>query len=179
MKLLLLYGPPAVGKLTIAKALARLTAFQVFHAHLTVDLVTAIFPRGTPAYQHLLWDIRYAVVGRSRTRAPRRLDLYHGVWPRSRTLHRPVCGRRRGNRSGSENLTLAILSPHSIPCRHGNTAGIPPRGVGTDPIRSASLYSGTRSACDDFRRYDAGVASTAEPDLAPLLTSPLKRPALQ
>src|SRR5262245_13928506 len=52
-----------------------------------------------------------------------------------------------GNRSGSENLTLAIQSPHSIPCHHGNTACIPPRGVGTDPIRSASLYSGTGSAC--------------------------------
>src|SRR2546422_4249067 len=26
----------------------------------------------------------------------------------------------KGNRSGSENLTLAIQSPHSIPCRHGN-----------------------------------------------------------
>jgi chloramphenicol 3-O-phosphotransferase len=61
MKLLLLYGPPAVGKLTIAKELARLTGFPVFHAHLTVDLVTSIFPRGTPAYLQLVWDIRCAV----------------------------------------------------------------------------------------------------------------------
>ena len=61
MKLILLYGPPAVGKLTIAKEIARLTGFKVFHAHLTVDLVAAIFPRGTPAYRKLLWDIRYAV----------------------------------------------------------------------------------------------------------------------
>ena len=61
MKLILLYGPPAVGKLTIAKEMARLTGFKVFHAHLTVDLVAAIFPRGTPSYRKLLWDIRYAV----------------------------------------------------------------------------------------------------------------------
>jgi len=61
MKLILLYGPPAVGKLTIAKEIARLTGFKVFHAHLTVDLVAAIFPRGTPSYRKLLWDIRYAV----------------------------------------------------------------------------------------------------------------------
>jgi replication-associated recombination protein RarA len=32
---LLLYGPPAVGKLTIAKEIARLTGFKVAHAHLT------------------------------------------------------------------------------------------------------------------------------------------------
>jgi hypothetical protein len=61
MKLLLLYGPPAVGKLTIAKEIARLTGFKVFHAHLTVDLVASILPRGTPSYRKLLWDIRYAV----------------------------------------------------------------------------------------------------------------------
>jgi len=61
MKLILLYGPPAVGKLTIAKEIARLTGFKVFHAHLTVDLVEAIFPRGTPSHSKLIWDIRYAV----------------------------------------------------------------------------------------------------------------------
>jgi hypothetical protein len=61
MKLLLLYGPPAVGKLTIAKEIARLTGLKLFHAHLTVDLVASIFPRGTPAYLQLIWDIRFAV----------------------------------------------------------------------------------------------------------------------
>jgi shikimate kinase len=61
MQLLLLYGPPAVGKLTVAKAIARLTGFKVFHAHLTVDLLTPIFPRDTPAYRTLVWEIRYAV----------------------------------------------------------------------------------------------------------------------
>jgi tRNA uridine 5-carbamoylmethylation protein Kti12 len=61
MKLILQYGPPAVGKLTIAKEIARLTRFKVFHSHLTVNLVEAIFSRGTPAYRRLLWDIRYAV----------------------------------------------------------------------------------------------------------------------
>ena len=48
MKLILLYGPPAVGKLTIAKEIARLTGFKLFHAHLTSDLVEAIFPRDPP-----------------------------------------------------------------------------------------------------------------------------------
>jgi shikimate kinase len=61
MKLLLLYGPPAVGKLTIAKEIARLTGFKVFHAHLTVDLVVSIFPRDTPTYLQLVWDLRCAV----------------------------------------------------------------------------------------------------------------------
>jgi hypothetical protein len=88
-------------------------------------------------------------------------------------------GSRFGNRSGCENITLAILSPHGIPCRHGNPACIITRGVGTDPTRSASLYSDTRSARGDVRGHDAGVARTAAPDLAELLPPTIKRPAPQ
>ncbi len=35
--LVYLYGPPAVGKLTVATELQRLTGFRLFHNHLTVD----------------------------------------------------------------------------------------------------------------------------------------------
>ena len=47
MRLVFLYGPPAVGKLTVAKALARLTGYKVFHNHLTIDLVASILDWGT------------------------------------------------------------------------------------------------------------------------------------
>src|SRR4030095_12579482 len=45
------------------------------------------------------------------------------------------------NRSGCENLPLAIISPYGVPCRHGNTACIITRGVGTDPTQSTSGVS--------------------------------------
>src|SRR2546428_10612771 len=90
------------------------------------------------------------------------------------------------NRSGSENLTLAIQSPHSIPYRHGNTACHTPRHVGTAPARSASLYSGTESACGGIGGHGAGVtraqprmAGAAVPDLTARLASPVERPAPQ
>ncbi len=44
MNFVFIYGPPAVGKLTVAKELTRLTGYKLFHNHLTVDLVTSIFP---------------------------------------------------------------------------------------------------------------------------------------
>src|SRR5215470_2116203 len=44
MKLLFLYGPAASGKLTIARELATLTGFALFHNHLVVDAVAAVFP---------------------------------------------------------------------------------------------------------------------------------------
>src|SRR5712691_3622170 len=95
-----------------------------------------------------------------------------------------VVGSPDSNRSGSENLPLAIPSPHSIPCRHGNTACITPRGVGTDPTRGASLYSGAGSACGDLdlhgpRLAGAGrhVAGTAESDVTAFVPPSIERSA--
>lgn len=44
MKLLVLYGPPAAGKLTIGKEIAKRTSFRLFHNHLAIDLVEVVFP---------------------------------------------------------------------------------------------------------------------------------------
>jgi replication-associated recombination protein RarA len=43
MKLLFLYGPPAVGKLTVAREVSALTGYRLFHNHLTVNLTLAVF----------------------------------------------------------------------------------------------------------------------------------------
>ena len=47
MNLIFIYGPPATGKLTVAKELSKLTEYKVFHNHLTVDLVTSILDFGS------------------------------------------------------------------------------------------------------------------------------------
>jgi hypothetical protein len=57
MKLVFLYGPAAVGKLTVGRALAGLTGWPLFHNHLTVDLVLALFPFGHPSMVRLREDI--------------------------------------------------------------------------------------------------------------------------
>lgn len=58
MKLIFIYGPPGVGKLTVAKELAKLTGYKLFHNHLTVNLVNSIFPFGTKEYSELTQKIR-------------------------------------------------------------------------------------------------------------------------
>jgi len=50
MNLVFLHGAPAVGKLTIARELAELTGLRLFHNHLTVDLVNAVFDFGTEPF---------------------------------------------------------------------------------------------------------------------------------
>ena len=44
MKLLFLYGPPAVGKLTVAEELVKLNNYVLFHNHLTQDLAKELYP---------------------------------------------------------------------------------------------------------------------------------------
>ncbi|KHT29730.1 AAA family ATPase [Pectobacterium carotovorum] len=43
-KLIFLYGPPAVGKLTISRLLAEKMGATLFHNHLTYDLAMAVLP---------------------------------------------------------------------------------------------------------------------------------------
>lgn len=61
MKLILIYGPPAAGKLTVAKELAKLTGYKLFHNHLSVDVVSSVFERGTEPWGRLVTDIRLAI----------------------------------------------------------------------------------------------------------------------
>ena len=53
MKLIFLYGPAASGKLTIGRELAKLTGFALFHNHLIVDAVAAVFPFGDARFVKL------------------------------------------------------------------------------------------------------------------------------
>ena len=53
MQLVFIYGQPASGKLTVARALARRTGFALFHNHLVVDAVHAVFPFGSQEFVRL------------------------------------------------------------------------------------------------------------------------------
>jgi len=68
MKLVFLHGAPAVGKLTVARELATLTGFRLFHNHLTVDLVSSLFPFGSEPFVSLreqIWLAAFAEAARN------------------------------------------------------------------------------------------------------------------
>lgn len=61
MKFIYLYGPPAVGKLTVANELASLTDLKVFHNHLTIDLVKPFFEFGSESFFELNAKLRLTI----------------------------------------------------------------------------------------------------------------------
>lgn len=50
MKLIILYGPPAVGKLTIARELEKMTGYILFHNHLVNDVQSEVMEFATKDY---------------------------------------------------------------------------------------------------------------------------------
>lgn len=69
MQLVFIHGPPASGKLTVARELARLTGLPVFHNHLIVDALTPVFAFGTAPFVALreqIWLLVFADAARER-----------------------------------------------------------------------------------------------------------------
>ena len=59
--LVMLIGPPAVGKMTVGHALAALTGFRLFHNHHTIDLALRFFPFGSAPFGRLVGEFRRRV----------------------------------------------------------------------------------------------------------------------
>ena len=62
MKLILIYGAPAVGKLTVSNEIAKRTDFKVFHNHLSIDCVEPVFEFGTKPFWKLVHLIRIETI---------------------------------------------------------------------------------------------------------------------
>lgn len=57
MKLIFLHGPPASGKLTIAKEIESQIGYGIFHNHLTIDVARPFFEFGTEDFWSLVREL--------------------------------------------------------------------------------------------------------------------------
>lgn len=53
MNLVIIFGPHAVGKMTVGQELAKLTGYKLFHNHMTIEVVAALFDQDP----HLMWTL--------------------------------------------------------------------------------------------------------------------------
>lgn len=61
MNFVVVFGPPAVGKMTVGYELAKLTGMKVFHNHMTIDLVLEFFPYGHERFHKLVGEFRQRI----------------------------------------------------------------------------------------------------------------------
>jgi hypothetical protein len=60
-RLVVLFGPPAVGKMAVGRELARLTGMRLFHNHMTLEPVLQLFPYGSAPFERIVRQFRNAV----------------------------------------------------------------------------------------------------------------------
>lgn len=54
MKLVIIFGPQAVGKMTVGHELEKITDLKLFHNHMTIELVSNFFNYDTPVAKRLV-----------------------------------------------------------------------------------------------------------------------------
>jgi hypothetical protein len=60
--LLFVFGPPAVGKMTVGRAVADASGFRLFHNHHMLEPLLDVFDYGTPPFNVLLEEFRLRVL---------------------------------------------------------------------------------------------------------------------
>jgi hypothetical protein len=62
MRFLLLMGTPAVGKMTVGRAIAARSDFRLFHNHATIEPLLEVFDYGVPPFMRLMGEWRRRLV---------------------------------------------------------------------------------------------------------------------
>ena len=61
MNLVFIYGPPGVGKLSVARELARLTGYKLFDNHVSIRCADSVFEFGTKPFFRIVGTVRDVV----------------------------------------------------------------------------------------------------------------------
>ena len=61
MRLLVIFGPPAVGKMTVGRAVAARSSFRLHHNHAAIEPLLEVFDYGSPPFTTLMGEWRRRV----------------------------------------------------------------------------------------------------------------------
>jgi len=78
-ELLLIIGPPAVGKMTVGRAICAASDFRLFHNHHTIEPLGEIFGFDSPSFHRLKDEFRRQVLDEAARTGVRLMFTF--VWP--------------------------------------------------------------------------------------------------
>ena len=61
MEFLLIFGPPAVGKMSVGSEIERATGIPLFHNHIAIEPALRFFPFGSPAFGRIVAGLRMKI----------------------------------------------------------------------------------------------------------------------
>jgi predicted kinase len=115
--LIYIYGPPAVGKLTVAERLSALTGFPLFHNHLTVNAVVPVFAFGSPPFTEAVRAMRHAVFEAAARAGISLIFTNNSAWsqpdPRGRFEAAAATARRIMESRGGRAVFVRLTAPQS------------------------------------------------------------------
>lgn len=78
-ELLVIIGPPAVGKMTVGRAVCARSDFRLFHNHHTIEPLADVFGFGSPSFDQLKDELRRRVIEVAAQHGVRLIFTF--VWP--------------------------------------------------------------------------------------------------
>lgn len=78
-ELMVVIGPPAVGKMTVGRAICAASDFRLFHNHHVIEPLADVFGFGSPAFDALKDELRVRVIEAAAEHGVRLVFTF--VWP--------------------------------------------------------------------------------------------------
>ena len=161
-RLIFLYGPPAVGKLTVARAVADRLPFKVLHNHVTIDAVTEVLPFGSDTFWGVVGRFRRDLVAAA---AAEQIDLiYTYVFAPGDEQHVADVVLAYENAGGAVSF-VQLLAPREVLLQRVLSESRKQYGKPTDPavlVRMLNEYDDFRAiAATDGLTIDLGAVSGA------------------
>ena len=159
MKLLFLHGSPAVGKLTVAKALLRIVPGRLMDNHAAIDLARTIFEFGAPGFWELVHDVRRSAMNAAAEHGvPLLVTTFCYAEPEDREQFRQI--EEIVERHGGKLLPVFLhCSREEALRRVGNPDRVDRRKISSGEylIRELDRYDLTAVPRPDCLRLDTGV----------------------
>jgi len=117
-KLVYIYGPPAVGKLSVAQEVARLSGYRLFHNHLTVNALRSVFDFGSEPFSEVLHRLRLDVFETAIRSGISLIFTNNSAWsgpdPRASFVAFASRARQLVGEAGGDAMFVRLTAPLSV-----------------------------------------------------------------